>query len=177
MKNSVLIGSLAAVLLMLPSSVSARGNSCWGEATSILARTGEMGAYASEQDEPRLGLANLALAIFEAGVVDELTLESLAGFVAAELGLDLNRCLEDPEAVQEAEATAAQNAACCGQATAVFAQTGQMGIHAGEQDEPRMGLANLARALFEAGILEDDSLAALGAFVAAEPGLDIEACQ
>jgi hypothetical protein len=34
----------------------------------------------------------------------------------------------------------------------------------------------MARALHEQGVLEDDSLQALGAFVAAELGLEIDAC-
>lgn len=66
--------------------------------------------------------------------------------------------------------------ACWGQATKVFAQSGQMGEHASRQDNPRLGLRNLARALYEQGILEDDTMQALGAFVAGELGLSIEAC-
>lgn len=66
--------------------------------------------------------------------------------------------------------------ACWGQATAVFAQTGEMGEHASQEPTPRLGLRNLARALAEQGIIEDDSMAALGAFVANELGLTIEAC-
>lgn len=67
--------------------------------------------------------------------------------------------------------------ACWGQATKVFAQMGIMGEHASGFDTPRLGLRNLARALFEQGVLEDDTMQALGAFVAAELGLSIEACQ
>ncbi len=66
--------------------------------------------------------------------------------------------------------------ACWGQATKVFAQTGEMGKHASQQPTPRLGLRNLARALFDAGVLADDSLPSLGAFVAAELGLSIDAC-
>lgn len=69
-----------------------------------------------------------------------------------------------------------QEDACWGQATAVFAQMGVMGEHASEQPTPRMGLANLADALYEAGAIPDDSMAALGAFVAGELDLSIEAC-
>jgi len=73
-----------------------------------------------------------------------------------------------------ADATAPQS--CWGQATKVFAQMGEMGEHASDQEEPRLGLPNLARALFEAGVLPDDSLQSLGAFVAAELGLSIDEC-
>ncbi len=66
--------------------------------------------------------------------------------------------------------------ACWGQASKVFAQTGAMGEHSSEQPTPRMGLRNLARALYEAGIIPDDSMESLGQFVADELGLSIEAC-
>ena len=66
--------------------------------------------------------------------------------------------------------------ACWGQATAVFAQTGEMGEHASQEPTPRMGLANLARALYEAGVIADDSMASLGQFVATSMGLTIDAC-
>ena len=65
---------------------------------------------------------------------------------------------------------------CWGQATAVFAQTGEMGEHASQQPTPRLGLRNLARAFADAGIIPDDSMQSLGAFVANELGLTIEAC-
>ena len=68
------------------------------------------------------------------------------------------------------------DAACWGQASKVFARTGEMGEHASQQSNPRLGLRNLARVLFDAGIIPDDSMAALGAFVAAELGLSIDAC-
>jgi hypothetical protein len=66
--------------------------------------------------------------------------------------------------------------ACWGQASAVFARTGAMGEHSRSFDTPRLGLRNLARLLYEAGVLEDDSMQALGAFVAAQLGLEIDAC-
>jgi hypothetical protein len=66
--------------------------------------------------------------------------------------------------------------ACWGQATKVFAQTGAMGAHASEQPSPRLGLRNLARALFDAGVIPDDSMYSLGVFVATELGLSIDAC-
>jgi len=52
-----------------------------------------------------------------------------------------------------------------------------MGQHASQQPNPRLGLRNLARALAEAGVIPDDSMASLGAFVAGELGLTIDACE
>ena len=66
--------------------------------------------------------------------------------------------------------------ACWGQATAVFAQMGEMGEHSSQQSNPRLGLRNLARLLFEAGVIPDDSMQSLGVFVADELGLSIDAC-
>jgi hypothetical protein len=66
--------------------------------------------------------------------------------------------------------------ACWGQATQVFARMGTMGEHASQEPTPRLGLRNLARALYEAGILPDDTMQSLGAFVAEALGLTIEAC-
>lgn len=79
-------------------------------------------------------------------------------------------------AVVPTSAQAQASQACWGQATQVFAHMGIMGEHASQQPNPRLGLRNLARALYEMGMIEDDSMAALGAFVADELGLDIEAC-
>ncbi len=77
--------------------------------------------------------------------------------------------------------TAAQAApsdeACWGQASAVFAQTGEMGEHARQEETPRLGLRNLARALSDGGIIPDDSMQSLGVFVAESLGLSIQACQ
>ncbi len=66
--------------------------------------------------------------------------------------------------------------ACWGQASAVFAQLGEMGYHSSTQPTPRIGLRNLARALYADGVIEDDTLQALGQFVVAELGLDVSAC-
>ncbi|TIC80475.1 hypothetical protein E8D34_19010 [Nocardioides sp. GY 10113] len=74
-----------------------------------------------------------------------------------------------------APAQAAQPS-CWGQATKVFAQSGAMGEHSSSQANPRIGLKNLARALADAGIIPDDSMASLGVFVANELGLSIDAC-
>ncbi len=71
----------------------------------------------------------------------------------------------------------ANDNACWGQATAIFAQMGEMGVHASQQPTPRLGLRNLARALYEAGVIPDDSMESLGVFVANDLGLSINACQ
>lgn len=68
-------------------------NACWGQATRVFAQTGEMGAHASAQETPRVGLRNLARALYEAGVIDEDTLQALGAFVAAELGLSIDACM------------------------------------------------------------------------------------
>lgn len=65
---------------------------------------------------------------------------------------------------------------CWGQATKVFAKMGEMGEHASQQGNPRVGLRNLARALADAGVIPDDSMASLGQFVADALGLSIDAC-
>lgn len=70
----------------------------------------------------------------------------------------------------------ANGSACWGQVSAVYAQMGEMGEHSSSYDTPRLGLRNLARFLYEQGVLPDDSMQALGAFVAAELGLSIDAC-
>lgn len=75
-----------------------------------------------------------------------------------------------------AEAAPGENS-CWGQASAVFAQTGEMGSHSSQQPTPRLGLRNLARALYDASVIPDDSMQALGVFVSDELGLSIEACQ
>src|SRR6516165_971311 len=71
---------------------------------------------------------------------------------------------------------ASNNQACWGQATAVFAATGQLGQHASSEPTPREGLANLARALYAQGTIPAPTMQALGAFVAAQLGLSIDAC-
>ena len=60
--------------------------------------------------------------------------------------------------------------ACWGQATAVFAATGELGQHASSEPTPREGLANLARALYAQGTIPAPTMQALGAFVAGHRG-------
>lgn len=178
MRRIVLIFSVSLVIVCLLGSVSAfaRDKSCWGQATAVFAQMRLMGEHASQQPTPRFGLANLARALFDAGVLDEPTLDALGEFVANELGLDIDRCMNNSDAVIEAEEAVAAQMACWGQATRVFAQMGLLGKHASQQPNPRLGLRNLARALADAGVIPDDSMASLGAFVADELGLSIDAC-
>ena len=82
----------------------------------------------------------------------------------------------EPAAEVMLEASFAADNACWGQASAVFAQMGMMGSHSSQQANPRLGLRNLARALFAAGVIPDDSMEALGVFVATDLGLSIAAC-
>ena len=63
-----------------------------------------------------------------------------------------------------------------GRASAGFAQTGEMGEHASQEPTPRLVLRNLARSLYAEGVIAEDSMAALGQFVAQAYGLEIEAC-
>jgi hypothetical protein len=73
-------------------------------------------------------------------------------------------------------ASAANPNSCWGQASAVFAQMGEMGEHSSSFESPRMGLRNLARYLYSIGAIPDDSMASLGVFVAEALELEIEAC-
>lgn len=75
-----------------------------------------------------------------------------------------------------ASAPSGVNEACWGQATAIFAKSGEMGYHASQEETPRMGLHNLAVLLADLGIIEDDSLYSLALFVTADWNLTIDAC-
>ena len=82
-----------------------------------------------------------------------------------------------PAATLTLQARASRNQqACWGEATQAFAQLGDFGEHASQQATPRLGLRNVARALYEQGVLPDDSLQALGAFLSAALGLSIDSC-
>jgi hypothetical protein len=100
-------------------------------------------------------------------------------FAAAALAL---ACSGEPlapvtaEPALEAAYTTQPEEACWGQATKVFAMMGEMGEHSSTQPTPRFGLANLARALYDQGVIPEPTMAALGAFVADALGLSIDAC-
>jgi hypothetical protein len=68
-------------------------HSCWGQATKVFAATGELGQHASSEPTPRLGLANLARALFDQGVIPAPTMQALGAFVSAQLGLSIDACM------------------------------------------------------------------------------------
>ena len=90
--------------------------------------------------------------------------------------------LASPAAVAtSADATTAalggrNESACWGEATEALARLGEMGEHASSQSNPRLGLRNVARVLYEAGLLPDDSLQSLGAFLSSALNLSIDSC-
>jgi hypothetical protein len=91
----VFILALLVSLLLVPTVAQAdtdQGNACWGQATAVFAQMGDMGAHASQQPTPRLGLGNLAKALYEAGVIPEGSMQALGVFVADELGLSVEAC-------------------------------------------------------------------------------------
>lgn len=78
--------------------------------------------------------------------------------------------------VMPALANTDEDSACWGQASAVYAQMGLTGEHSSSFETPREGLRNLARQLYADETIEDDTMQALGAFVAEALGLSIDAC-
>jgi hypothetical protein len=100
----------------------------------------------------------------------------LGGLLVLASGCNVERALEPVSPTQAGFQGSPNGQACWGQASAVFAQMGVMGEHSSSFPTPRLGLRNLARLLYDAGIIEDDTMQALGAFVAAELGLSIAAC-
>ena len=87
--------TVAATLGVAPLTASAAPNdqACWGQATKVFAATGELGQHASSEPTPRLGLANLAQALFDQGVIPAPTMQALGAFVAAQLGLSIDACI------------------------------------------------------------------------------------
>ena len=169
---------MVMVLLLVCATPSfAASNSCWGEASAAFGKLGVMGEHASTQSNPRLGLANVAVVFYEAGIIPAPTMDELGIYLAAAAGVTLDKCLSNAKAVAEAESFAQNNAACWGQASKVFAQTGMMGQHSSSFDNPRLGIRNLARYLFDLGVIPEDSMAALGAYVSDELGYDLSACE
>jgi hypothetical protein len=81
-------------IMAMPVAADADNNACWGQATAVFAQTGEMGEHASQQPTPRLGLHNLAVALADAGVIPDDSLQSLGAFVASELGLTIEACID-----------------------------------------------------------------------------------
>jgi hypothetical protein len=87
--------TMAATLGLAPLTASAAPNpqACWGQATAVFAATGELGQHASSEPTPRLGLANLARALYAQGTIPAPTMQALGAFVAAQLGLSIDACM------------------------------------------------------------------------------------
>ena len=88
--------TMAATLGLAPLTASAatpNSQACWGQATKVFAATGQLGQHASSEPTPREGLANLARALFDQGVIPAPTLQALGAFVAAQLGLSIDACM------------------------------------------------------------------------------------
>ena len=86
----------AATIGVAPLAASAatpNDHACWGQATKVFAATGELGQHASSEPTPRLGLANLARALFAQGVIPAPTMQALGAFVTAQLGLSIDACM------------------------------------------------------------------------------------
>ena len=96
MKKLVTVFALVLLLAItaMPVAADANDNACWGQATAVFARMGEMGEHASQQPTPRLGLRNLARALADAGVIPDDSLQALGAFVASELGLTIDACID-----------------------------------------------------------------------------------
>ena len=98
MKRLMIVFMLLVLLAVMVIPVGARGtsnpNACWGQATKVFAQMGEMGEHASQFPTPRLGLRNLARALYEQDVIPDDTLQALGAFVVAELGLSVDACLD-----------------------------------------------------------------------------------
>lgn len=99
MRISVLCLILSVALMNAAVATANVGNNtseeraCWGQVTAAFAAMGMMGEHASQQEEPRVGLYNLAYDLWDEGVIDEPTLQALGEFLAAELGLSIEACM------------------------------------------------------------------------------------
>ena len=91
--RTLLLGLILAVALGTAPAVAAT-NACWGQASAVFARLGNMGEHSSQQPTPRLGLPNLARALHDQGVIPEPTMQALGAFVASELGLSIEACTD-----------------------------------------------------------------------------------
>ena len=93
---------LAAALLAVgmvagPALAAAPGDvNCWGVVTSQRATVyGDVGTHSSAQDEPRSGLRNVAVALYEANLISAPTLGALGSGLATLDGLDGTFCPEN----------------------------------------------------------------------------------
>lgn len=102
--------------------------------------------------------------------------DSERGLLVRRLSVSLVAALLAIGLLAPAASAAPSDNACWGQASKVFAQSGEMGEHSSSFPTPRLGLRNLARALADAGAIPDDSMQSLGAFVVTDLGLSVDAC-
>lgn len=95
MKNLTVALVLVAIFaLALPMSAQAYTPDCWGQATATFARMGMMGEHASQQTNPRDGLANLARDLYKDEVLDAPTLQALAAWlVSIDPDLTVEACM------------------------------------------------------------------------------------
>lgn len=92
MKKVSLLFVLALLLTLVFSitvAQAANDQACWGQATKVFARMGLVGEHSSSFPTPRLGLANLARAIFG----EDGTMQQLGAFVADALGFSIDECM------------------------------------------------------------------------------------
>lgn len=80
-----MVVGLALTALLATAAVAAPANpSCWGVVTSQRATTlHDMGAHASTQDVPRLGLGNFARLLFDLGLTAGTHISDTATVAAA----------------------------------------------------------------------------------------------
>ena len=91
--SGVVAAAPAASAAPLTASAAPNDQACWGQATAVFAATGELGQHASSEPTPRLGLANLARALYAQGTIPAPTMQALGAFVAAQLGLSIDACM------------------------------------------------------------------------------------
>lgn len=68
--------------------------SCWGQATKVFAMMGKMGEHASQQEEPRYGLYNLAVEFYKVGIIDEPSMAAFGAYlVSVDPELTVEACM------------------------------------------------------------------------------------
>lgn len=92
----VLVAVMLFALVCVQVPASAYSQDCWGQATAAFARMGQMGSHASQQAEPRDGLAVLANYLYyEEGVLDAPTLQALGAYlVSIDPNLTVEACMD-----------------------------------------------------------------------------------
>jgi hypothetical protein len=84
---------LIAVMATPVFAASSTNHKCWGTVTSQRAATfHDIGEHSADQSTPRLGLGNVARALFEAGLTEGPTVGDLGAFLASVDGLDETYC-------------------------------------------------------------------------------------